>query len=54
MKPFAKIVESFRSQGVVVPLPGELSLEVTARGQRLTCFNDLQEEVNMRPLVEVV
>jgi len=41
MEPFAKIVEAFGSEGVVVPLPGELSLQVAAGGERLTRFDNL-------------
>jgi hypothetical protein len=32
MKPFSEIVQTLRCEGVVVPLPGELGLEVAARG----------------------
>jgi hypothetical protein len=41
VKPLAKVVETLRGQGVVVPLPGELSLEVAAGGERLACLDDL-------------
>ena len=33
VKPFAEIVEALRCEGVVVVLPGELSLEVAAGSQ---------------------
>ena len=35
------------SQGVIVPLPGELGLEVTTGGERLTCFDDLYKKVRL-------
>ena len=54
MQPLAKIVESFRSKSVVIPLPGELSLKVAARGQRLACFNDLQKKSTGDQLIEIV
>jgi hypothetical protein len=41
VEPFAKVVETLRSQGVVVPLPGELSLEVATGGERLACLDNL-------------
>ena len=41
VEPFSEVVKAFWSQGVVVVLPGELSLEVVARGQGLASFDDL-------------
>ncbi len=41
VEPFSEIVKTFWSQGVVVVLPGELSLEVAAGGQGLAGFDDL-------------
>lgn len=41
VQPFAQVVEAFRREGVVVPLPGELGLEVAAGGERLRRFDDL-------------
>jgi hypothetical protein len=41
VKPFAEVVETFGGQGVVVVLPRELGLEVTARGERLASLDDL-------------
>ena len=38
VEPFAEVVETLRGEGVVVPLPREAGLEVTARGQRLACW----------------
>ena len=35
MEPLAEIVEPFRSESVVVPLPGKLGFEVAARGEGL-------------------
>jgi len=32
VEPFAEVVEAFRCEGVVVPLPGELGFEVAAGG----------------------
>ena len=43
VKPFAEVVETLRGQGVVVPLPGELGLDVAAGGERLARLDD--EEV---------
>lgn len=41
MEPFAEVVETLGSQGVVVVLPRELSLEVAAGGERLASLDDL-------------
>lgn len=41
MKPFAQVVKTLGSQGVVVVLPRELGLEVAARSQRLASLDDL-------------
>lgn len=43
MEPFAQVVETFGGQGVVVPLPRELGLEVAARGEGLAGLDDLYE-----------
>jgi hypothetical protein len=42
VKPLAEVVETLRGQGVVVPLPGELSLKVAAGSERLACLDDLK------------
>lgn len=42
VKPFAEVVETLGGQGVVVVLPGELGLDVAARGQRLASLDDEQ------------
>ena len=41
MKPFAEVIKTLGSKGVVVILPGELGLEITAGGQGLRSFDDL-------------
>ena len=41
VEPLAQVVEAFGGEGVVVPLPGELRLEVAARGEGLAGFDDL-------------
>ena len=41
VQPFAQVVETLGREGVVVPLPGELRLEVAARGEGLAGFDDL-------------
>lgn len=41
VEPFAEVVESLGGEGVVVPLPGELGLEVAARREGLACLDDL-------------
>jgi hypothetical protein len=46
MKPLSEIVEAFRREGVVVPLPGELGLEVAAGGQGLAGLDDLNRIVS--------
>jgi len=43
VEPFAQVVEAFGGEGVVVVLPGELSLEVAAGCEGLAGFDD--EEV---------
>lgn len=48
MKPFTEVIEALRSEGVIVPLPGELGLEVSAGSQRLTSLD------NLRPLAYCV
>ena len=47
VKPFAQVVEAFGSEGVVIPLPRELSLEVATRCEGLASFDDL-----LMPLVQ--
>jgi hypothetical protein len=42
VEPFAEVVETLRGEGVVVPLPREAGLEVTARGQRLASLDDVK------------
>jgi hypothetical protein len=46
MKPLSEVVKAFRREGVVVPLPGELGLEVAAGGQGLARFDDLNRVVS--------
>lgn len=41
MQPFAEVVETFGGQGVVVVLPRELGLEVSAGSQGLAGLDDL-------------
>ncbi len=41
MEPFAEIIEAFRSQGVIVPLPRKLGLEIATGCKRLASFDDL-------------
>jgi hypothetical protein len=43
VKPFAEVVETLGCEGVVVPLPGELGLDVAAGSQRLASLDN--EEV---------
>jgi hypothetical protein len=55
MEPFAEIVETLGSQGVVVVLPRELSLEVAAGGERLASLDDIKvASVNVSVLWQVV
>jgi len=42
MEPFAQVIKTLGSQGVVVVLPGELGLEVAAGGERLASLDDLE------------
>jgi hypothetical protein len=41
MEPLAEVVETLGRQGVVVPLPGELRLDVAAGGEGLHCLDNL-------------
>ena len=41
VEPFTEVVETLGGQGVVVPLPRELGLEVAAGGERLASLDDL-------------
>ena len=41
VEPLAEVVKTLRGEGVVVPLPGELGLEVAAGGQGLASLDDL-------------
>jgi hypothetical protein len=41
VEPLAEVVEALWGEGVVVPLPRELGLEVAARGQGLAGLGDL-------------
>jgi hypothetical protein len=42
VEPLAKVVETLRGEGVVVPLPGELRLDVAAGGQGLAGLDDIE------------
>lgn len=42
MKPLTQIIQPFGRQGVVVPLPAELRLEIFARRQRLTRLDHVE------------
>lgn len=41
VEPFTEVVQALGGQGVVVPLPGELGLQVTTRGERLASLDNL-------------
>lgn len=41
MEPLAEVVETLWGEGVVVPLPRELGLEVAAGGEGLASLDDL-------------
>ena len=41
MKPISEVLETLRSQSVVVVLPGEAGLEVATGGEGLAGFDDL-------------
>lgn len=41
VEPLAEVVKTLGGEGVVVVLPGELGLDVTARVQRLASLDDL-------------
>lgn len=43
MEPLAEVVEALGGEGVVVPLPRELGLEVAARGKGLAGLDDLED-----------
>ena len=54
VQPFAQVVETLGRQGVVVPLPGELRLEVAARGEGLARLDHVEVAgVDLRVLVAV-
>ena len=42
VKPFAQIVETLGGEGIVVVLPGKLSLDVAAGGERLAGLDDVE------------
>jgi hypothetical protein len=42
VEPFAKVVETLRSESVVVVLPWELGLDITARSERLAGLYDVK------------
>jgi len=44
VEPLAEVVETLSGEGVVVPLPRELGLEVAAGGKRLASLDDLWSE----------
>jgi hypothetical protein len=55
VEPFAEVVETLRSESVVVVLPRELSLDVAAGGERLASLDDVEVlGVNVVMLWEVV
>lgn len=41
VEPFAEVIEALRGEGVVVPLPGELGLEVAFGGKGLAGLDHL-------------
>jgi hypothetical protein len=43
VEPFAEVVETFWGQGVVVPLPRELSFDIAAGVKGLESLDDLRE-----------
>ena len=47
VEPFAEVVETLRSQRVVVPLPGELCLCVAAAGEGLKGLHTVPEKKNI-------
>lgn len=55
VKPLSEVVETLGGQGVVVPLPRELSLDVAAAGQGLQSLDDIQVlNIELGVLREVV
>lgn len=46
VEPFAEVVEALRREGVVVPLPAELGLEVAAGGEGLASLDHLWTSVS--------
>jgi hypothetical protein len=56
MEPFAEIVEALGGEGIVVPLPGELCLDVSTRAERLHSLDDLytlqEKSVSQLPCIE--
>lgn len=42
VEPLAEVVKTLWGEGVVVPLPRELGLQVAARGERLASLDDLE------------
>jgi len=42
VQPLPEVVETLRGEGVVVVLPGELGLDVAARGQGLARLDDIE------------
>jgi len=55
MQPFAQVVEAGWGEGVVVVLPGELSLDEFFGGEGLHCLDDVKVfYFNLRMLWEIV
>jgi hypothetical protein len=57
VEPLAEVVKALSGEGVVVPLPGELGLEVTTGGQGLASLDDIEVlgvNVTVLGLVEVL
>lgn len=46
VEPLAEVVKTLGGEGVVVPLPGELGLEVAAGSQGLASLDDLWKELS--------
>jgi hypothetical protein len=42
VQPFAEVVQTLRGEGVVVVLPGELGLDITAGGERLAGLDHVE------------
>ena len=42
-----EVIQPFRGQSIIIPLPRELSLQIATGGKGLACFDDLKDQISL-------